>query len=155
MIVSGTNTSPSDSIRLLSPLLKLMMILYNPLQNTNFMIHANMKQYKIPSEYETEFRDDTKLITPDLYTQIVVESMTYSLPSLVDASGLIVACGKKEPELIKNSARMIRGRHPDVPCVVAPEAGHNWSMEKPDLFTALIRSWMEHASLPEELHQLV
>ena len=154
MIISGTNTSPNDSIRLLSPLLKLIMILYSPLKNTNFMIHANMKQYKIPHEYENEFRDDTKLITPDMYTQIAVESMTYPLPSLVDASGLLVACGEKEPELIKKSARMIRLKYPGVPCVLAPEAGHNWSMEKPDLFTALIRSWVEHAPLPEELHQL-
>jgi pimeloyl-ACP methyl ester carboxylesterase len=131
-----------------------MMILYGPLQNTNFMIHANMKQYKIPPEYEADFRDDTKLITPDLYTQIAVESMIYPLPSLVDASGLLVACGEKEPELIKKSARMICGKHPSVPCVVAPEAGHNWSMEKPDLFTALIRSWVEQTSLPGELHKL-
>jgi pimeloyl-ACP methyl ester carboxylesterase len=154
MIVSGTNTSPSGGIRLLAPLLKLVMILYGPLQNTGYMIHANMNQLKIPPEYEADFRGDTRLMTPDFYTQVVVESMTYPLPPIADASGLLVACGEKEPGLIKKSARMIRGEHPGVPCVVAPGAGHNWGMEKPDLFTAMIHSWVEHAPLPVELHQL-
>jgi len=154
VIVSGTNTSPSNSIRLLSPLLKLMMILYSPLQNTDYMIHANMKQLLIPPEYEADFRGDTRLLTPDLYTQIVVESMTFPLPSLVDASGLLVVCGEREPDLIKKSARMIREEYPGVPCVVAPGVGHNWGMERPDLFAAMIRSWVEHSPLPEELFQL-
>jgi len=57
-----------------------MMVLYGPLQNTDYMIHANMKQYKIPPEYEADLRSDTRLLTPDLYTQVVVESMNYSLP---------------------------------------------------------------------------
>jgi pimeloyl-ACP methyl ester carboxylesterase len=130
------------------------MILYSPLQNTNYMIHANMKQYNITPEYEAEFRGDTRLLIPDLSTQIVVESMTYPLPSLVDASGLLVAYGEREPEQIKKSARMIRGEYPSVPCVVAPGAGHMWSMERPDLFTALVRSWIEQAPLPGELLQL-
>ena len=154
MIISGTNTSPNGNIRILAPLLKLMIILYGPFKNIDYMIHANMKQHKVPPEYEADFRRDTRLITPDFYTQIAVESMTYALPSLADASGLLVACGEKEPELIKKSARMIRRVYPGVPCVVAPDAGHNWSMEKPDLFTALIRSWVEHTPLPGELHQL-
>ncbi|MCX6649479.1 MAG: alpha/beta hydrolase [Candidatus Bathyarchaeota archaeon] len=154
VIVSGTNTSPSGSIRFLAPLLKLTMILYGPLQNTDYMIHANMAQIKISTEYEAEFREDTRLMTPDFYTQVVVESMTYPLPPIADASGLLVACGEKEPELIKKSARMIRGVHPCVPCVVAPGVGHNWGMEKPDLFAAMIRAWVEHAPLPVELNQL-
>ena len=124
IIVSGTNTSPNNGIRLLSPFLKFIMILYSPLQNTDYMIHANMKQYNIPPEYEADFRGDTRLLTPGLSTQIVVESMTYPLLSLVDASGLLVACGEREPEQIKKSARMIRGEYPSVPCVVAPGAGH-------------------------------
>jgi pimeloyl-ACP methyl ester carboxylesterase len=154
VIVSGANTSPNGGIRLLAPLLKLTMILYGPLQNTDYMIHANMNQLKIPHEYEADFRGDTRLMTPDFYTQVVVESMTYPLPTIADVSGLLVACGEKEPELIKKSARMIRGEHPGVPCVVAPGVGHNWGMEKPDLFAAMIRSWVEQTPLPSELYTL-
>lgn len=69
VIVSGTNTSPSGHIRLLAPLLKLTMILYGPLQNTDYMVHANMKQVSIPPEFEADFRGDTRLMTPDFYTQ--------------------------------------------------------------------------------------
>jgi hypothetical protein len=74
------------------------MILYSPIQNTGYMIHANMKQFKIPPEYEADYRSDTRLFTPDLSTQIMVESMTYPLPPLVDVSGLLVAYGEKEVE---------------------------------------------------------
>jgi pimeloyl-ACP methyl ester carboxylesterase len=155
VIVSGTNTSPSGSIQLLAPLLKLTMILYGPLQNTDYMIHANMAQIKIPPEYEMDFREDTRLMTPDFYTQVVVESMTYPLPPIADASGLLVACGEKEPGLIKKSARMIRGEHPGLSCVVAPGVGHNWEMEKPDLFASMIKAWVEHTPLPAELQQLL
>ena len=154
IIVSGTNTSPSNSIRSLSPLLKLIMVLYGPIQNTGYLIHANMKQNGVPPEYETEFREDTRLITADTFTQMIVESMTYPLPALGDTSGLLVVCGEEEPELIGKSARMIRGEYPSVPCVVAPGAGHMWSMERPDLFTALVRSWIEQAPLPGELLRL-
>ena len=154
VIVSGTNTSPSNVASLLSPLLRFVMILYSPVQNTDYMIHANMNQLKIPPEYEADFRGDTRLMTSDFYTQVVIESMTFHLPPIVDASGLLVACGEKEPELIKKSARMIRGEHPGVPCVVAPSVGHNWSMEKPDLFASMIRSWVERTPLPKELNQL-
>ena len=154
IIVSGTNVSPNKDIRLLSPLLKLIMILYSPLQNTDTMIHTNMKQYNIPPEYEADFKGDTRLLTPDLSTQIVVESMTYSLPSLADVSRLLVACGEREPEQIKKSARMILEEYPGVPCVVARGVGHIWSMERPDLFTALVRSWIEQTPLPGELLQL-
>lgn len=153
-IVSGTNVSPNNGIRLLSPFLKLLMILYSPLQNTDYMIRANMRQIKVPPEYEADFRNDTRLMTPDFYTQVVVESMTYSLPSVADASRLLVACGENEPELIKKSARMIRGKYPRVPCFVAPGTGHNWGMEKPDLFADMIRSWIERTPLPGELLQL-
>jgi hypothetical protein len=59
----------------------------------------------------------------------------------------------KEPSLIKKSARMIRVEHPGMPCVVTPGAGHKWGMETPDLFTAMIRAWVEHAPLTVELHQ--
>jgi pimeloyl-ACP methyl ester carboxylesterase len=151
IIVSGTNTSPSNSIRVLSPLLKLIVVLYGPLQNTDYLIHANMKQNGVPPEYEAEFREDTKLITADTFTQMIVESMTYSLPPLGVTSGLLVVCGEKEPELIRKSARMIRSEHPLVPCVVVPGVGHNWGMERPDLFSAMIRSWVEHVSLPDGL----
>jgi pimeloyl-ACP methyl ester carboxylesterase len=154
VVVSGTNTSPNKSIRLLSPFLKLMMILYSPLQNTDYMIHANMKQIGIQPQYEADFREDTRHMTPDFYTQVIIESMTYPLPSIADASGLLVACGEKEPDLIKKSAHIIRGKYPNVPCVVAPDTGHNWSMEKPDLFVALIRSWIEQTPLPGEILQL-
>ena len=154
VIVSGTNTSPSNTVPLLSPLLKLVMILYAPIQNTDYMINSNMDQLKIPPEYESEFRGDTRLMTPDFYTQLIVESMTFHLPPIVDASGLLVACGEKEPELIKKSARIIRGEHPGVPCVVASSVGHNWSMEKPDIFASMIRSWVENTPLPKELNQL-
>jgi pimeloyl-ACP methyl ester carboxylesterase len=154
VVVSGTNTSPSGSIRMFAPLLKFIMILYAPFQNADLLVKANMDQYKVPHEFESEFRVDTRLITPDLYTQIVVESMTYPLPPLADASGLLVACGEKEPELIKKSARMIRATSPGVPCVVAPGVGHNWGMENPELFTAMVRAWVEHTPLPGELQQL-
>ena len=154
VIVSGTNTSPSGSIKLMAPLLKLVILLYSPIQNTSFMVHANMRQLSVPDEYEAEFRADTRLMTPDFYTQVIVESMTYPLPSIADASGLLVACGEMEPGLIRKSARMIRGEHPGVPCVVASGVGHNWGMEKPDLFAAMIRAWVEHAPLPSELQPL-
>jgi pimeloyl-ACP methyl ester carboxylesterase len=154
IIVSGTNVSPTNGMRLLSPLLRLIMILYSPIQNTGYMIHANMKQFKIPPEYEADYRSDTRLLTPSLSTQIMVESMTYPLPSLVDVSGLLVAYGEREVEQIKKSARMIRGKYPGVPCVVAPGVGHIWNLEKPDLFTALVRAWVEQAPLPGELLQL-
>jgi len=80
IIVSGANVSPNNGIRLLSPLLKLTMILYSPIQNTGYMIHANMKQFKIPPEYEADYRSDMRLLTPSLSVQIMVESMTYPLP---------------------------------------------------------------------------
>jgi hypothetical protein len=94
---------------------------------------------------------DTKLITPDLYTQILFESMTYPLPPLADASGLLVGCGEKETDLIKKSARMIRAASPGVPCVVAQGVGHNWSIENPELFTTMVRAWVEHTPLSGEL----
>jgi len=150
-IASGTNTLPNKSVKLLSPFLKFIIILYGPLQNTDYFIHANMKQFNVPPEYEADFREDTRRITPDLYTQILVESLTYPRPSLDDASGLLVVCGEREPEIIKKSARMIRKKYPSVPCFVAPGVGHNWGMEKPDLFTSLIRSWIEQIPFPEEL----
>jgi pimeloyl-ACP methyl ester carboxylesterase len=153
-ICSGTNVSPNNGLRLLSPLLKLIMILYSPLQNTDYMIRANMKQFGIPPEYEADYRNDIRLLTPSLSTQIMVESMTYSLPTLVDVSGLLVAYGEREVEQIKKSARMIRDKYPGVPCIVAPGVFHIWNMEKPELFTALIRSWIEHTPLPVELLQL-
>jgi pimeloyl-ACP methyl ester carboxylesterase len=154
VIVSGANTSPSGSIRLLAPLLKLIMILYSPIQNTGYMIHANMKQLRIPPKYEAEVRADTKRITPDIYTQVAVESMTFPLPPLDDAARLLVACGEQEHELVKKSARMMREAHPGIRCVTAPGVGHNWGIEKPELFTSMIRAWLEEKPLPPELEPL-
>jgi pimeloyl-ACP methyl ester carboxylesterase len=154
VVVSCTNTSPSNSIRILSPLLKLIMVLYGPLQNTGYLIHANMKQNCVPPEYEAEFREDTRLITPDIFTQMIVESMTFPLPLLEVISGLLVVCGEKEPELVRKSARMIRSEYSSVPCFVVLGVGHNWGMEKPGLFADMIRSWVERFPLPEELIRL-
>jgi pimeloyl-ACP methyl ester carboxylesterase len=154
VIVSGTNISPSGGIRLMAPLLRFIMLLYGPIQNTSFMVHANMDQLKIPKQYEEEFRADTRRISVDLYVQIIVESMTFPLPHILNTSGLLVACGENEPDLIGKSARMIRGEHPEATCVVAPGVGHNWGMEKPELFSEMIRNWVERRALPAELQPL-
>jgi pimeloyl-ACP methyl ester carboxylesterase len=161
-ILSGTLTKEAPmSGCLLSPfgksMLRLTLLTYWPFRMKNFWINANMKSYGIPAEFEPEMRAETQHFTIDGFMQMVGnENLGFRVPAGLEKAQcpVLVVVGEKEYGVVKDSARELVKTLPHAQAVVASGAGHNWSLEKPDLFSQMVRAWVSSQPLPEGLKAL-
>jgi pimeloyl-ACP methyl ester carboxylesterase len=152
-IISGTLLRPIKMIRTIAPLIRATLKMYAPLQNRDFWIRANMRGYDIPDEFEAEFREDTRSIDPASLTSLLVENMSYRMPPGLERVALpvLVVAGQKETKIIFQSAKDILKAMPNARGFIAAGLGHNWSLEAPDLFTEMVRAWINGCPLPDGL----
>jgi pimeloyl-ACP methyl ester carboxylesterase len=158
-IISGTLAKEAPmSGCLLSPfgrsMLRLTLMTYWPFRMRNFWINANMKSYGIPAEFEPEMRAETQNFTIDSFMQMVGnENLGFRIPAALDKAqcAVLVVVGENEYRVVKDSARELARTLPNARTVVASGAGHNWSLEKPEMFSQMVRAWVSGQPLPRDL----
>jgi pimeloyl-ACP methyl ester carboxylesterase len=72
---------------------------------------------------------------------------TWQLPERIK-SPLLLVVGEKEVKAAFGFARGYLKQFPNARGVVAPNAGHIWSLQNPQLFAALVRAWVTGEALP-------
>ncbi|MBA3872074.1 MAG: hypothetical protein H0X30_23250 [Anaerolineae bacterium] len=77
--------------------------------------------------------------------------MQVQLPTQAQA---LVVVGERETVVAKRDARKLSTQIKGARGVVAPNVGHVWNLEAPDLFNAMVRTFVVGAPLPSELKTL-
>lgn len=71
----------------------------------------------------------------------------------IDIPTLIIAGGREHPSIL-NSLQVYQTGMPNCTARIAPDMGHGWCIEDPDLFAETVRAWMTEAPLPIVLKDL-
>ena len=64
---------------------------------------------------------------------------------------ILAVAGQREHALVHRSLRALLAALPEAQGRIAPAVGHGWSGERPDLFGAMVRAWIDDRPLPAEL----
>jgi pimeloyl-ACP methyl ester carboxylesterase len=152
-VISGALVRPINFVRILSSVMRIILRCYEPVKSSDFWIKVNMKAYTIPAMYETNFREDIRLLKPASFTRLLTNVMTYKLPSGLErvTSPTLIVAGEKEYVITRQSVRDLVAAIPGAQGRIALRMKHNWNMQDPELFTHMVRSWIEQKPLPQEL----
>ena len=134
-------------------LTNLLVKMYSPFKNTEFLIRANMKSLGVPEQYFPQFREDTRQITSTALNHVLTANANYRLPANLDkvTSPVLVVIGQKEYKVMYKSARDLVQALPNAKGYIAQGRSHNWSLESRELYSQMIRSWITDQPLSPEL----
>ena len=113
------------------------------------LIQSSIKQLNVPAEYQAMFREDLEVGAPFART-VYRELMGMQLPRNSEARTLI-AVGSNETGPARSAARSLQEQLQNCRRVTAPNVGHLWNLEAPDLFNRMVRAWINDRPLPDEL----
>jgi pimeloyl-ACP methyl ester carboxylesterase len=149
VIVSGAATRIGSVLAALNQLNDPIIRLLKPDQLTRLILH----QFHIPQRYYDLLLEDVHAVKPEALSHFNHELTRIELPHHVQAP-LLILVGQKETFVAKRCAREMIQAIPGSLGMIAPDVGHVWNLEAPDLFAATIRAWITNASLPQELMPL-
>ncbi|MBA2287136.1 MAG: alpha/beta hydrolase [Ktedonobacteraceae bacterium] len=127
----------------LIPLIKFM--------NIDKQIKASYKQFGVPEAYQPMFHDDLLLTTTAPFTRHSVEALM-ELPQFMPCESSVptlAAVGGQENRIAKGGAKKIAGCLKRSQVIVVPGVGHVWNLQAPELFTDIMRAWIEDRPLPD------
>lgn len=145
VLVSGAATRLNRVLASLNALNAPIIRMLTPQQLAILMA----KQFNIPPRYQAMLAEDMKSVKPSAITHYSHELTRIELPVHV-AVPVLVMCGQKENFIAKASAREMcktlpaQGR-------MAPNVGHVWNLEAPELFANTVRAWVKGEALPGKL----
>jgi len=150
VVISGVTPSPLPNRRLWRLLSKTLMpmLLLTPLGSS---LMAKMMQ--LPDDAAALYRRDSKRLTRLAIERIYQEIITFHLPPAFGQrpQRLLAAAGEHDVAQIKNGLGDFLALLPNAEAVIAPGAHHGWNGEYPQLFTDMIRAWVEAQPLPGAL----
>jgi pimeloyl-ACP methyl ester carboxylesterase len=131
-----------------------------PLNKYVWWARLNARSYGIPDRFLPEMLETYKSLTADGFAHIIVENQKFRLPAgleKVTAPTLVVG-GRKEYKVMHQSIRDVAAAIPGAKGYLVYHARkmslneeHNWNLSAPELFTHMVRAWIEGQPLPEEL----
>ncbi|MCB9458260.1 MAG: alpha/beta hydrolase [Anaerolineaceae bacterium] len=151
-VLSGVTAAPMPNRNWLRPQLGLMSLL----MRNRWYANMQAKALNLPAAMQTEFTDNWLAMSMDTYGRIAKEASEFSVPSglhQVDVRTLVVA-GSKESQIILDAVDAIPRLMPHAKGGIAPDVGHGWNVEAPDLFNAMVRAWVSHTPLPTQLRTI-
>ena len=150
MVVSGTSTRLGP---VLGGISKASAVLYRWL-SPEMLVKSSLKQFGIPAEFEDLFREDLKLGATEQFTIHFTDAlMNLELPEKASRP-LLVAVGEKETFVARRAARQLAESITGAQAVQVPGVGHVWNLQKPHLFTKMLRAWFTGSKLPSDLQKL-
>jgi pimeloyl-ACP methyl ester carboxylesterase len=112
----------------------------------------------LPEQYFHEVREDTRRMTANSFTHIILENQRFRIPAGLDqvqVPSLIIA-GQHELATMRQSARDLAAALPAGQgyLVAFSKRGaeeHSWNLQRPELFNAVTRAWLAEQPLPPGL----
>ena len=132
-----------------------------PFRNNEWWMRTNMRYAAgVPDAYGDDFRRTFKEMTTESFTNVIVENQRFRIPAGLDrvTAPTLVVCGAGEYAVMRRSTADVAAAIPGAKAFtvtherkmsVAQE--HNWNMTDPDLFTEMVRAWVQGRDLPQAL----
>ncbi len=130
-----------------------------PFQRSDWYVRLNMRYGNaLPEQYFAEVRKDTRRMTANSFTHMLLENQHFRIPAGLDqvqVPALIIA-GQHELAIVRRSARELAAALPAGQgyLVAFSKRGaeeHSWNLQRPELFNAATRAWLTDRPLPPEL----
>ncbi|MDP3899155.1 MAG: alpha/beta fold hydrolase [Mesorhizobium sp.] len=148
-VLSGLNVLPLPHLWLMDALGYVMA----PLLKTGFGARMNAKALNIPEDRVEAYRQSLRQVATRAFIDAGHEASRFAMPANLAsvATPTLLLAGQNEHALIHDSMAALRATLPDATARWAPNAGHGWPGELPELFSATVRAWCLGASLPPKL----
>ncbi|MBZ0296402.1 MAG: alpha/beta hydrolase, partial [Anaerolineae bacterium] len=148
-LISGIACLPHIYLTISRVLAPLMV----PMLKSRRVSAASFRSLHIPEEYLPAFQQSASQLTPEAFVRGTREASPFHLPPHIEQfeRPVLVVAGENEVALVRRSVSEIVAHLPHATGRIAPGVGHAWNIEKPDLFTAMIRAWFTNQTLPDAL----
>ncbi|UYO35937.1 alpha/beta hydrolase [Bacillus zhangzhouensis] len=127
-----------------------------PLLKKDWFIQLQAEKMGLPQHVLHHYAADSKHLQKKTLLTMFQENLYYKLPDSFQQAKtrILVTVGEKEKGIMKQSAKKITNSHLKASGVVVPGIGHTFTFEKKELFTEMIKSFIEARALPVELKEI-
>jgi pimeloyl-ACP methyl ester carboxylesterase len=134
-----------------------------PLNKYEWWMRLNMRSNGIPERYLPEMRETYHSLTASAFGNILAENQSFRLPAGLErvSNPTLVVGGLKEYKIMHQSIRDVAAAIPAAQGYLVHHSPgmslseqHNWNLTAPELFTRMVRAWIEDQPLPDELRPL-
>jgi pimeloyl-ACP methyl ester carboxylesterase len=151
-VVSGINALPYPG----AWLVKGVTALTTPLLKLKPIVRRSLKAMKLTEEEQKLYIQSLQDLDMQSYLKISNQALDHRLPPMPDqmnVPALFVVGEKEVKNALASNPVLVKGVHGSVGKMVKG-VGHAWVAEAPDLFSHMVRWWIEGQPLPEELVDL-
>ena len=153
-VITGTLVREAGSS--LSIFMNIFYKFYMRLKDVDFFIKMGMKAQSIPLEYFENVKKDTKALTWSSLNNIIRENGSFRIPEKLCRSKnrVLVLVGEKEVKVVYGSALDLNKCLSNSKAYEVVNFGHTWPLESSELFTSVLRAWINDNPLPDILLKL-
>jgi len=148
-IVDGSGVIPIKGVKAI----KLGVSLVSPFIHSGVVIKAVSAGIGIQKADMKNFSRDMKMVSPASFRRAFCQANEMTLPPAMDkvTTPTLFVAGDKEAKETIESNRKLAALLPNATCRIAPELGHGWLAQKPDLHIEMVRAWIEEGNIMPEL----
>ncbi len=146
MVISGTACRFPGWIAALTRLNEPFLRWFSPEQQTSL----TMRQFHISQQYRPLILEGMRACRPSFVSHFAQELSRIELPQAT-TSPVLVLVGQHETIFAKQAARTLAHSIVGAKGMMVPGVNHAWNLEKPDLFSAVVRAWISDRTLPSDL----
>lgn len=150
VVLSGTAARMSKLLIWMSMLNEPFLRLLSPRQLAAIVCW----QFSVPPKYRDQMSEDFRAFSSKTLSNVMKTYLDIEIPTATKSPAL-VAVGQKETVYAKAAARLLNRSIPNSKGVIAPNCGHVWNLEAPDLFAETVRAWITDRELPAGLLPLI
>lgn len=145
-VLSGLNVLPLPQLWLMDALGYVMA----PLLKTAFGARMNARALRIPEDRIEAYAESLRQVSSRAFIAASREASRFSMPANLATVAIptLLLAGQREHALIHSSMALLSATLPDATTRWAPDAGHGWPGELPDLFAATVEGWCSGTALP-------
>lgn len=149
-LLSGVTAAPMPNRWLLGPQVFLMSLI----MRRRWFLDRQARALPLPPQMQTAFIENFLAMSMDTYRRIFEEVASYQAPSALQQVAIptLITAGGKETRIILDAVDALSRLMPNAHGRTAPGLGHGWNVEAPDLFNAMIRTWISGMPLPNGLN---
>lgn len=149
VVISGVTAAPMPN----RALLPVQLWLTSALMKRRSFAETQARSMNIPPDMQAAFAENLAAMSMQAYRRIWQEVAYYQVPSSLRSVNVptLITAGSRESGIIKQAVHTISNLMPHAQGCFAPNVGHGWNVEAPDLFSAMVRAWITESPLPSRL----
>lgn len=130
--------------------IKPMVMLTMPLVRNKSFARLQAKALHIPETSFAMYYEETKSVSADTLSRILIENANFGLPKGLDKVEVptLILVGQKERGVMHKSAQDLLTAIPHARGYMIQGVGHGFNLEDPVLFNHILRAWIKDESLP-------